>query len=281
MNIHSKLKVLTVGASGPVAGLVIPELRSRDVHVRGLIHKADDEQRARDLGAQEVVVGELNDASAVSRALKEMDAVFYISPVTLKDEAEVGKQFIAAAKDTGVRRIVFSSVIHPILTELPNHAEKIPVEEAILDSDLEYVLLHPGVFYQNFASSWAKVKETGIHSEPWSNETRFSRVDYRDVAEVAVIALTEDRLLYGTFELCAEGALNRHDVAALMSEVLGRQVTAKKVDPPSGSGERKLARMFSWYDKHSLLGNSTTLRAVLGREPRSLRAYFEDLNSGH
>lgn len=117
--------------------------------------------------------------------------------------------------------------------------------------------------------------------EPWSNETRFSRVDYRDVAEVAAIALTEDRLLYGTFGLCAAGMLNRYDVAALLSDLLGRPITAKRLEPPSSNGpESKLDRMFAWYDKHPLLGNSSTLRAILGREPRKLRAYFEDLNAG-
>jgi hypothetical protein len=35
--------------------------------------------------------------------------------------------------------------------------------------------------------------------------------------------------------------------------------------------------MFDWYDRHSLLGNALTLRAILGREPRTLRAYFEEL----
>ncbi len=276
MSIDSQLKVLAVGASGPAAGLVVPELSKRNVHVRGLIHKEDDKEAALKLGAQEVVVGELEDAVALTRALEGMDAAFYIAPVTLEEETEAGEQFVALAKDAGVRRVVFSSVIHPVLSELPNHAAKAPVEEALLDSDLEYVFLHPGVFYQNLAGNWAKVKETGVHGEPWSNETRFSRVDYRDVAEVAAIALTEDRLLYGTFEMCAEGALNRHEVAGLMSEVLGRTVTAKRIDPPKE--EPKLARMFAWYDQHSLLGNATTLRAILGREPRTLRAYLEELN---
>lgn len=59
--------------------------------------------------------------------------------------------------------------------------------------------------------SWPEVRETGVLGEPWSAETRFSRVDYRDVAEVAAIALTDDRLLYGTYQLCADGHLNRHD----------------------------------------------------------------------
>lgn len=281
MNPDRQLKVLAVGASGPAAGLVVPELRKRSVHIRGFVHKQNDVQTARNLGAHEVMVGELNDASAVTRAVEGIDAAFYLAPVTLEDEAEVGKQFVAIAKEARVRRIVFSSVIHPILSELPNHAAKGPVEEALLASGLEYVVLHPAVFYQNFAGSWAKVKETGIHGEPWSNATRFSRVDYRDVAEVAAIALTEDRLLYGTFELCAEGALNRYEVSALMSEVLGRPVTAATVKPPSQRGaESKLAPMFSWYDKHALLGNALTLHSILGREARTLRAYFEDLNAG-
>lgn len=279
MSTNSELKVLTVGATGPAAGLVLPELRKRGVHIRGFIHKKEEEQAARDQGADEVVVGELNDGSVVKQALMGMDAVFYIAPVAVEDEAEVGKQFVRIAHDTGVRRIVFSSVIHPILSELPNHAAKAVVEEEILNSGLEYVFLRPAVFYQNFARDWAKIKETGVLGEPWSNETRFSRVDYRDVAEVAAIGLTEERLLYGTFELCAEGTLNRYEVASLVSEILGRPITAKEIEVPNGGGsDVKLARMFAWYDKHPLLGNAITLRAILGREPRTLRQYFEDLD---
>jgi hypothetical protein len=124
------------------------------------------------------------------------------------------------------------------------------------------------------------VKESSVFGEPWSTDTRFTRVDYRDVAEVAAIALTEDRLLYGTFELCAEGNMNRYDIVALMGEVLGAQVKAIKVDLSTQSNlPPKLKRMFTWYDTHALLGNSTTLRAILGREPRSLRAFFEELNT--
>ncbi len=35
MNLYSQQKVLTVGASGAVAGLVVPEPRSQNIHVRG------------------------------------------------------------------------------------------------------------------------------------------------------------------------------------------------------------------------------------------------------
>jgi uncharacterized protein YbjT (DUF2867 family) len=277
---HNVLKALAVGAAGPSASLVVPELLKRNVSVRAFIHKQEDQASVQKLGISDIVVGELSDAAAVAKAVEGMDAVFYIAPAALENEAEVGKQFVAAAKLGGVRRVVFSSVIHPVLSVLFNHADKAPVEEALLDSGMEYVFLHPAMFFQNIASGWVKVKERGVFGEPWSTETRFSRVDYRDVAEVAAIALTEDRLLYGTFELCAEGNLNRHDLAELMGEVLGKPVKPIKVElPPQADTPPKLARMFAWYDKHALLGNSTTLRAILGREPRSLRAFFEELNA--
>lgn len=280
MEASKALKVLAVGAAGPSASLVVPELLKRSVSVRAFVHKEEDKPTVQKLGVTEIVAGELSNATAVAKALENMDAVFYIAPAALEHEAEVGKQFVAAAKKAGVRRVVFSSVIHPVLSELVNHADKAPVEEAVLNSGMEYVFLHPAMFFQNIAAAWAKMKETGVYGEPWSTETRFSRVDYRDVAEVAAVALTEDRLLYGTYELCAEGNLNRHDLAALMSQVIGKEVKPIKVEiPPQANMPPKLTRMFAWYDKHALLGNSTTLRAILGREPRTLRAFFEELNS--
>jgi uncharacterized protein YbjT (DUF2867 family) len=155
---------------------------------------------------------------------------------------------------------------------------------------MEFAFLHPALFFQNYAQSWPNVLKTGVLAEPWAIDTRFSRVDYQDVADVAAIALTENRLNFGTFELCAEGHLNRTEVAKLMSEVLGRAITASKLelprhndaarsvgdDPPNSAIEK----MFLWYDSHGLLGNSLTLRAILGREPRTLRAFFGELAVG-
>ena len=147
---------------------------------------------------------------------------------------------------------------------------------------MEYTLLHPTVFFQNFTESWPRIVKSGVVAEPWSAESRFSRVDYRDVAEAAAIALTEDRLVYGTFELCAEGWHNRSDIAVIISEVLGRTIRAERLDPKAaaanaGPGAPALEKMFDWYDRRGLQGNGLTLRAILGREPRTLRAFFAEL----
>jgi uncharacterized protein YbjT (DUF2867 family) len=274
--------VLAIGAAGKFAGMVVPELAKRHANVRGLVRRSEEIRLVEAAGAAEVVVGDLADKASIHAAMQGVGRVFYIAPAFLAHEAEVGVRVIQAAKESGVRRFVFSSVIHPILHALVNHAEKGPVEEALLTSGMEYTFLHPTVFFQNFSAGWPRVLQSGIFAEPWSTESYFSRVDYRDVAEVAAIALTEDRLLYGTFELCAEGWLNRKEIAAMIGEILGRPIKAERVDPKvaaagAGLGAPALEKMFDWYDHQGLRGSALTLRAILGREPRALRAYLTEL----
>lgn len=269
--------VLVVGAAGRAAGEVVIALAGRGVAVRGLVRH--EEQRAGVLrrGASETVVADLRDRAGVVAALSGVSAVFYLAPAFMPDEARVGRAFVRAATEAGVVRLVFSSVIHPVLS-LVNHAAKAPVEEALYGSGLEYTVLQPTLFFQNFAGSWSNTLSSGVLAEPWSTQTRFSRVDYRDVAEAAAIALTQDRLLGGTYELAAAGQLNRHDVAALISEATGPQIRAERLDPDSMENVAEPMRaMFRHYDHHGLLSNAVTLQAVLGREPRTLLDYFREL----
>jgi uncharacterized protein YbjT (DUF2867 family) len=282
--------ILAIGAAGKFAGMVVPALTKRHARVRGFVTDARQGVAVRSHGAAEIAVGDLRDEASVDEALKGVAAVFYIAPAFLPNEADIGRRVVASAIRAGVRRFVFSSVIHPVLTELENHAAKIPVEEALLESNMEFAFLHPAMFFQNYAQSWPNVLKTGVLAEPWAIDTRFSRVDYHDVAEVAAIALTQNRLNFGTFELCAEGHLNRTEVAKLMSEVLGHTITASKLELPKHKDAARsvsdnppnsaIETMFRWYDSHGLLGNALTLRAILGREPRTLRAFFEELAVG-
>ncbi len=231
---------LAVGAGGKFAGLVLPELVKRGAKVRGLVRESKEEDAVRQHGASEVVVADLRDRASMDEALR---------------------------------------------SRLSNHVAKAPVEEAILASDMEYTFLQPAMFLQNYAESWPGIVKTGVLAEPWSTQTRFSRVDFRDVAEAAAIALMGDRLLYGTFELSSEVPRNRVEVAQVISEVLGREIRAEVAEPPAGNEgaqdpqQAAMKPMLQWYDKHGLMGNALTLQAVLGREPRTMKSYFEELAS--
>jgi uncharacterized protein YbjT (DUF2867 family) len=277
--------ILSTGANGRFAGLVVPELVKRGLRVRGLVHKPDKAQEARAKGAAEVAVGDLRDVTTLDKALQGVEGVFYIAPAFSENERQLGLNMVAAAKRAGVRRFVFSSVIHPGL-ELENHLAKLPVESALHDSGMEFVVLHPAAFFQNIERGWATIVEHGIVAEPYSKKSRLSRVDYRDVAEAAAMGFTEKRLTNGTFELCAEDA-SREEIAQLISEVLGRKIeagepsfddwVAKAQLPMDERQKTLLKRMFDSYDKYGLRGNGLVLRAILGREPRTLRQFVQEL----
>ena len=158
--------VLAVGAAGPSAGLVVPELARRGVNVRGLTRDPRQAEAVRRRGAAEVAIGDLRDPASLDAALEGVDAVFYIAPAFMSDEAEAGQRLVAAAKRAGVRRLVFSSAIYPILSALVNHAAKAPVEEAILTSGLEYTFLQPALFFQNLTGSWPGVVQTESSRNP-------------------------------------------------------------------------------------------------------------------
>lgn len=285
--VTQQTKILAVGAAGQFAGLVVPELAKRGATVRALIRHSTHEHLVRGRGATEVAIGDLTNRSSLEAALVGIDSVFYIAPVFLHHEAEIGKQIVEAAVMAGARRFVFSSIFQPCLSVLENHRAKGPVEEAVLATGMEYTFMHPVMFFQNYNRPWDEIVKRGVIAEPFSAQSRFARVDYRDVAEVAAIALTDDRLLYGTFDLYAEGNLNRLQLAKLIGEVLGRSIQATSLPfddwsrqaniPSSQIGPMKT--MFDWYDTHELLGNALALRTILGREPRTLRGYFQELAS--
>lgn len=278
--------VLVVGATGKFASLVVPELLRRKVAIRALVRDAARAAVARSLGASEVAIGDLRNIHSLAEATRGVDGIFHIGPAFTADEAAMGVALVAAAQRNGVRKFVFSSVIQPTNTRLANHASKIPVEDALYASRLEYTILHPANFMQNIGLAWPYIRDHSCFGEPFPNDARIARVDYRDVAEVAAIALTEDRLAFATLELCA-GMFDRMDIVAALSDALGYPVTARQPEFSAWAANARLpygdeqivllSKVFDHYRAVGLGGNSLALTAALEREPRSLRAYIKDL----
>lgn len=199
----------------------------------------------------------------------------------------MGRNMVAAAKAAGVRKFVFSSVIHPSISTMVNHAAKQPVEQALYESGLDYTILQPAMFMQILSGAWLSILETGTITMPYSKRAKMSYVDFRDVAEVAGRAFVDDDLSYGTYELCAPGMVSRLEMATLIGDALGRTITADEVNPnlwaatvsiPAGFFRYGLIAMNAHYNQYGLAGgNALVLRATLGREPRTLAQYFVEL----
>ena len=280
------MNVLMIGATGSYAHLVVPALKQRNIQVRALIRHEDQTDQVRQMGVEDVAIGNLDDPSSLKAAAEGMDGVFHINPAFASDEANMGVNMVHAAQEAGVRKFVFSSVYHPSLP-LVNHSDKQPVEAALYESKLEYTILQPAMFMQNFAGSWSSVQQQGKIAMPYSKDVKVTYVDYRDVAEVAAIALAEDTLSYGTFELSAPGMVDRKEIAATMSEALGKTVVADEIPVeaweqntkmPDGPMKEGLLKMFKHYNAYGFRGgNALVLKTILEREPRTLRQYIHEL----
>jgi hypothetical protein len=93
-----------VGGAGKLAGLVAPALAKRGVKIRGLAPNARQGDIVRKHGAAEIAIGDLRDRASLDAALKDVDAIFYIAPAFLPNEAEIGKSMVDAARRAGMRR---------------------------------------------------------------------------------------------------------------------------------------------------------------------------------
>lgn len=272
-------RVLVLGAAGFTGRAVTRALVARGASVRAFVRREDAEATVRAAGADEVAFGQYLDLPSVEAAARGADGMWFIGPRFMPEEEELGLAIVEIARRCGVRRFVFSGVYHPTIQGLVNHKVKVPVEDALYRSDLEFTVLQPARYMHGLLfSSWKGMHERGVMTDAFSPDARMSYVDYGDVAEAAAIAFTEDRLVRGTFELAATGERTLHELAALCGKELGRELRAEQApleqytpaapvlsNPYSGAGIRRLRDFYDAYGFRG--GNSLVLRTILGREP--------------
>lgn len=278
--------ILVTGAAGKTGRAVIRALAAKGKTVRALVHRPEQVRLVEEVGAQQVVVGDMRLQAPMDQATQGTRAIYHICPNVSPDEVSIGRTAVAAARSAGVEHFVYHSVLHPQVEAMPHHWLKMRVEEQLFHSGLSYTILQPAAYMQNVLAQWGHVLERGVYSVPYAVETRLGMVDLEDVAEAAAVVLTEPGHEGATYELAGPEALTQTEVAAILSQQLGRPVRAESVPletwekraRESGLGEYQvetLVKMFRYYDRHGFWGNPRVLGWLLGRPPSSFAAFVE------
>lgn len=278
--------ILVTGAAGKTGRAVIAALAAKGASVRAFVRRAEAGAALRAIGAQDIVLGVLDDRVALRRAVEDCRAVYYIAPNVDAGETRYAAALIDAAKRAGVRHFVYHSVLHPQIEVMPHHWAKLRVEEMLIASGLAFTILQPTAYMQNILGALPRARSGRIYVTPYPVTTRISLVDLVDVALVVARVLTEAGHEGATYQLVGSPPFNQVEVAAALTSVLGYAVWARaqsiadweagvRVSGLSDYARDTLARMFRAYAEQGLVGNTNVLRFLLDREPTTLQAMLK------
>jgi len=281
-------KILVTGATGNVGSILIPSLTSLGADVRALTRDESKAQGLKDAGI-EVVVGDLEQPDTLDAAFRGVDKVLLITPPNPNQVIQT-KNGIEAAKRTGSPFIVRLSA-GALKEEMPGALPPISVQHAETDpmlkaSGLPYNIIRPHFFMQNTMMAAQTVASEGAVYMAFK-DGKVGMIDVRDVADVAVKVLTEDGHEGKTYNLTGPASISFHDVAAALSQALGKQVNYVNV-PLAAAHEAMIgmglpewiADAFGKYfevfsEGH---GDFTThdVEKVTGNTPRSYETFARD-----
>ncbi|MFI9720435.1 NAD(P)H-binding protein [Streptomyces sp. NPDC052396] len=214
--------ILITGATGTIGSEVVRQLAAAGEPVRAMTRNPSG---ASFPDGVEVVAGDFEDGASLERAVRGATAVFALSgagpAIPGHDRALIG-----AATAAGVRRVVKLSSIGMKGAEPPFWHEA--GEQAARESGLGWTFLRPSAFASN-ALAWAAAIRAGEPVPDRYGAGRMGVVDPRDIAAVAVRALTSDEHQGRAYTLTGPELLSAADQAAVLSEELGRTVTTAEM----------------------------------------------------
>lgn len=221
--------VLVIGATGQTGRLIVEEFDRNpgNVRVRVCSRKKEQVEKMRSLGRDAVYL-DLDDPRTFPEALDGVNRLYLLTGYTVAMLAQ-SKTLVDAAKKAGVEHIVHQGVFSQWDVTDPHFAWHEMIERYIEASGIAWTHLHPNVFME--AMFWAFPVRNG--SFPWyTGEARLGWIALKDLAAVAAEVLREGQQPHGgqNYWMSTE-TLNAVEVAAILSEVLGREIRCEFKQP--------------------------------------------------
>ncbi|TFK95817.1 hypothetical protein BDV98DRAFT_516937 [Pterulicium gracile] len=214
------------------------------------------------------------DHKALRKALQDVDILFYNPPSGDRHWVATAIATISVAKEVGVGHFIFCSVLHPQLSKLIHHADKLQVEESLIESGLNYTLLQPGIPMQNV--DVRSIVSTSQYTLPYPHTTLQSFIDIHDLALVVrKIILNPEPHNRATYQLVGQ-TCSHEDIARDIGVYSNKaEVECVRVDRRDFVGDGStneyeadvLDRVLLYYERRGVTGNSNVLRWLLGRSP--------------
>jgi uncharacterized protein YbjT (DUF2867 family) len=208
--------ICVTGASGTVRSELIKELESVKAPFRAAYFSKKKAEAARAKGIDAVII-DYNRPEMLREAFQGCDKLFLLGPNAL-NQTQLELNAVEAAKAVGVRHIVKQSVLGANEEAFSLALVHRPDEKAIESNGIEWTLLRPNSFMQNVVTFMGETIKAEAAFYSASGEAKISHVDVRDIAAVAVKALTEPTHAGKTYTLTGPEALTYDELANELSK---------------------------------------------------------------
>lgn len=269
-------RILVIGATGNVGRPVVSSLVEAGVEVRALVR---DPGAAALPGMVEAVRGDLSLPETLEPALRDVDAVYLmwpgirVEPRVVESIAEYAKRVVYLSADVadladGEQPVIF-------------HQE---IERLISKSSLGRTFVRAIDFATN-TLVWAGQIRQGVVRMPYGQAAR-SLIHERDIAAVAVQALTSDGHESAAYVITGPESLTQADQVRIIGEAVGREVrwdelplevAREQLTAAWGDAEFVEARLRAWRAFVDTPERVTdTVERLLGRPALTFRQWAEE-----
>ena len=216
-------RVIVLGSTGNIGKAVLRNLQNKNVTVFAGVKSEKNFDKVTQFGATPVVA-DFTDQHSLNQALKDKDRVFLVTPLMQNPET-VTQMVINASELNGVKHLVRSTAARADSKgQIQMDRWAGASEDLIKASGLNYTIVRPGWFLQNFVNHHIyTVKQYSCFYLPLG-DAKLSMIDINDLGEVSAIALSSDEHFGKTYVLSGQIYTNE-SLAETLSDVTGKKVT--------------------------------------------------------
>lgn len=227
-------KVLITGITGQQGGALARHLLNQKVKLFGLTrNKNSEKSKALTSKGVSIIESDLDNPSSYESHLDNMDAVFLVQSFEQGKENEIiqGKKFIDRVKSKNVKHFIYSSVLGADLeTGVPHFESKFELENHIKSSGIEYTILRPASFNENFLNpEITKRLEKGKLVMPLNKSVTQQFISTDDVGKIAAKVITNPKVYKNKVLSLATDEKQITEVAKLFGAAMNKEIKYQKL----------------------------------------------------
>jgi NAD(P)H dehydrogenase (quinone) len=288
--------ILVTGATGQFGKSAIDFLLRRGVALTNIVALVRDNEKASDLinKGLSLRIGDYDNYNTLLHAFRGVEKLLFVSSSDIVNRTTQHKNVVMAAKEAGVKHIVYTSFLgtnetetSPLWIVVESHLK---TEAFLKESGLDYTILK-NTLYMDFVPAFLgeKVVETGAIYLPAGNG-KVGAVLRSEMAEASANILTSDNHAGKTYQITSHEAFSYQEVAQELSEITGK--TINYISPSANEYVQTLTEhglpaeyigLFTGFAVAQANGElelvGSDLEQLLGRKPTSVKKFLNQVYS--